>query len=485
MGFAEGFQVGFNAARTARENDLRDKLTEVNKDFTPTQTAVASGVEALTGAQQAKQMALANATDDASRAQIEQEYAPTMQALEADTSRPAGVVHSLGVGNGFQQRDKDFSADEVSGAKAVAKSGVYSDSGQEDNAQRVLTNEQKRREMNDQTELRTVMARPQDARLATVQGGVAEPVNQGLDRQASTAYYERKAPEIIDTYLKQGKLDEAKKYRDFVSSTAGQDYTEKWSKGVRMYAIGDHQGALQEWQNLYNTQLYNDGKTVKLTPSQDGKQVGVEWIGQDGKSLGATTQPIDVFAKQAGMALAPEALVKFRAEQEAKRESEAATLDRQIQLEKLKQEGQDTRDDRRDDRLARRLEGAGGLTLPQQRTNESILAARRQLAGMTQPDVLAKTQPSTATGRANPNYDQQLAQLVRTANTRMYGVDPAHDKFTAGPRQPAQPAGSFDRNEVAQRFRSDKSMNPYVLGNHTPKGVEVKDKTGKLVGYYR
>lgn len=535
MGWSSGFESGSRAARNVIEayykakemqeaEALKGDLSAVNKDYTPTETQVASGEDALAGAQKAKEIALASAADDTQRQQIEQDYADTFKALESDKSRPASVVHSIGIGRQFRQQEQPFSDNEVETTKGIEQARVYSKYGQPENASRVILNAKSIQAMQDDADIRAAMtpqsrqrqqieqgptdmadvtashtpptsAQPVNPRIGQVQGGVTETINADLNHQASTAYYERKAPQIIDTYLAQGKVDEAKKFRDFVSSESGQKYTEQWSRGVRKFAIGDHRGALSDWQTLYNSQLYDDGKTVKLVPSQDGKNVDVQQFGPDGKLLGAKTLPIDTLAKQAGMALAPEALVKFRAEQDAKRESESATLDRQTQLEQMRQEGQDARDDRRDARLVKTLDARqanGGLTLPQQRSNESIVAARRQLSGMKQPDVLAKTQASTTTGRANPNYDPQLAKIVTLANTRMYGDDPAHDAFTAGPRQPAQqpaakqPAGAttFDRADVSKRFRSDKAMINYTIGKETPNGVEVLSK-GKLVGYYR
>jgi hypothetical protein len=340
----------------------------------------------------------------------------------------------------------------------------------------------------------------EDARLAVAREGVDKPVQKGLDRQAADIYHQRKAPQVIDTYLRQGRIEEAKRYRDFIDSEAGRGYTEKWARGVRKLAIGDYQGALGDWERMYNDQLFDDGHTVKLTPLEDGKQVQADFFDKSGKPRHSVTQPISLFASQAGMALAPEKLVEFRAQQQAKREAEAAALDKSLQLEGMRQQGQEAREDRRDERFQMRLDQQSQqferrlqaererrdnpkpLTATQQRTNDAIDAARQQIAGLSQPDILRKTQSSMASGRANPDFDPQLARTVRLANSRKFGDDTEHDKFSAGKAD--ENAAANARAEIASRFRSDKTMANRTLGKETPDGIEVLEK-GRLVGYYR
>ncbi|MFZ2855795.1 MAG: hypothetical protein WAZ34_16980 [Rhodocyclaceae bacterium] len=43
---------------------------------------------------------------------------------------------------------------------------------------------------------------------------------------------------------------------------------------------------------------------------------------------------------------------------------------------------------------------------------------------------------------------------------------------------------SFDRGDVAKRFRSERAMDNYTLGKETPNGVEVLQK-GRVIGHYR
>lgn len=535
-GFAEvmaGYNFGKQAATDWQNARVGDEISAVEKDYAPRQTEAVSGEDALAAGQQALQDRLETTTTAEEAQRTLKEFAPTIAALKAQQATPAGVVHSIGTGTGFRQQADEFAPGEIDAAKSVARAGIYSRAGREADAATALLNQARRRELGDQEEIRTVMRGPRtqapllaaaatdiadvtgdaqptsasgpmpgggqpagvDPRLTVVQGGTAKPVNDQLDRTSADAYLQRKAPEVINTYLKQGNTKAAFEYRNFIDSETGRNYTQTWAQGARKLAIGDHQGALNDWQVLYNEQLYADGNTVKLT-NLDGGQVQVDQFDKGGNKLGSKTMPIDALARQAGMALAPEKLVEFQAQQEAKRASEGATLTRQEQLEQLRQEGRDKSDDRRDERLGKRLDAQGaaldrrlaaqadrGLTTAQAAKNDSIDAARVQLQGMSQEDVARKTQSSLSSGRTNPEYDAGLARAAKLATSRKIGDDPAHDEFSQGKSQ--QNAQATQRAEVATRFRSDKSMQNFTLGNATQNGHEVKDKAGKLVGYFR
>ena len=131
--------------------------------------------------------------------------------------------------------------------------------------------------------------------------------------------------------------------------------------------------------------------------------------------------------------------------------------------------------------FARAKGGPDGLTTPQQRTNAAISAARRQLAGMTETDVLRKTQAYTATGRENPEHDPQLAATVRLARSRMYGDDPAHDAFAARGQAKHQATAT---DSPRTRFEADPQMAGHKLGKPTGQGWEVIGPDGKLAGYW-
>lgn len=318
----------------------------------------------------------------------------------------------------------------------------------------------------------------------------------GLDR-----YLQKVAPQAIQTMLKHGKLEEAQRFQQFTDTEQGRTYAKRWLGGVRMLSIGDNHGAIKAFERMYNDQTYGDNRTVKLVPNEDGSQYAVEQYDQDGNLLGSVTKSTADLAKGAAMALEPSTAVKFMAEQEGKRAAEVAALekqtlteDRKDRRESTKEAARDQRDAEREDRrdarqgrqlasMERRLSG-DRITPAQDANNKEIDAARRRLNGMSAEDVRRKTQPYTATGRENPGYDPQMAVTARLANQRKVGDDQTFDEFSAPKPKPATPQ-TFDRQEVSKRFRYDKSMNAYKLGKDTPNGVEVLDKSGKLLGHYR
>lgn len=518
-GFLQGQRIGQEYERARRERAVNDEIAAVDQNFTPTQTESASGEEALQAAEQAKQNALQGAVSEEDTAKVDSQFKPTLDALEANRATPASIIRSIGIGQDFRQQAEPFSENEVRSAKAGARADVYSRHGREEDAARVMRNEASRRTLADDTELRRVMdpgaptgtpggaaidladvtasdTIPSRTRIIATQG-VDEPIQRQKDGEASKAYLEGKAPQIIDTLLKQGKLDEAKRYRDYITSEQGRAYAEKWSRGVRKFAIGDHQGALNDWEGLYNQNLYDDGHSVKLTPLEDGKQVRADFFDKGGKQIKTFTQPIDALARQAGMALAPEKLVEMRARQEEARTKEEASLDKAVTLETLRQEGRESAEDRRDARLVKTLEArdraaarrpAGGLTQAQIRSNFEIDAAREMVAGLSDEDIRQRTAPTTATGRENPLFDPVLARAAKLAGRRKIGDDEAFDART-GKQPAAQPAvGGKPAGTPIERARAamaaDQNMAGLTLGDQVMgKGFKVY-KDGKHVGYY-
>ena len=491
------------------EADARKQVAAIDTDFTPRQTPVASGEDAYNAGMDAYNQAAAGAATDEQKAEVARNYTPTLQALQDQRTTPARVAYSMGTGAGFRQRSTQFTPDEVQNAKTQERAAVYSRAGLEDDAWRTLRNAATSRDLADHAQVRAAFANrdqvaaqpvgPVDQSETTGGDPGISQVRQGVDapltKPAVDAYRAIKAPQVIDTYLRLGKVEEARRYRDFIDSEEGRGYTYKWSKGVRRLAIGDHNGALAIWQDLYNKQLYPDGNTVQLSPSDDAKQVTATFFDKSGQPIHAATQPMDSFARQAGMALAPEKLVEFQAKEEGARTREGALLDRQVQLEGMRQSGREAQDNRRDERLGMRLDAQSsalerrlqamadrGLTTAQQQKNDSIDAARTQLEGMSQADIQRKTQSSLSSGRSNPEYDGQLARTARLANMRKFGDDEQHDAFSSGKK--AANAAANDRADIADRFRADKTMQSRRLGADTPNGVEVWEK-GKLIGYFR
>lgn len=505
-GYAKGSETGEKLKKLREDAAVRSEISAADADYAPRETSVASGEEALAAAQQARQNALQGITSEEDAAKVNADFQPTLDALEKQRTMPARVVASMGAGAGFRQQDTPFTPGEVSTAKANAKADIYARAGREDDAGRVLLNEARRRTLTDDAELRAAMtqttteetagaaAAPSAVRSAVARQGVDGIVQQGRDRQAADAYYQRKVPQVVDTYLKQGKVAEAKAYRDFVSSESGRSYAEQWSRGARKLAIGDHRGALNDWQNLYNQQLYDDKRTVKLAPSEDGQQVTATFFDHEGKQIHAMTQPIGAFARQAGMALAPEKLVEFQAQQQAKRESETAVAERQVHLEQLRQQGQEVREDRRDERLQTRLNAQtadlekrlsaqgrrGGLTLSQQRQNDEIEAARELVGSMSPGEVQRRSQRADHVGRENRDYDPAIARAANLAGRRKIGGDDYFDERRVSPKPAANGA------DLTKRFAADPRTKGYKLGPVDPKkGLPtVLDAAGKVIGHF-
>ncbi|MCX7161498.1 MAG: hypothetical protein NT083_00360, partial [Rhodocyclales bacterium] len=230
----------------------------------------------------------------------------------------------------------------------------------------------------------------------SVQGDAANPAAPGMQRQGS--YLETVGPRVMDAYLKQGKIAEAKAWRDFTESEGGRAYANDFAQAQRLVTVGDYDTAAPVLERLYN-RGYPDGRQAKLTSVGDGNFKLDVFDQKSGELLGSKTMPAPDMGKMAISALAPTKLVEFMAQQQGKREAEGSTLNRQLEIERLRQEGADVRDDRREERLQtrldaqsanleRRLSATGGLSVPQQRTNDAIDAARKQLEGMSPAEIL-------------------------------------------------------------------------------------------------
>lgn len=506
--------------------EVSGQIAAVDTDFNPRQTPAVSGEDAFSAGQQAYDQAMAGAQTDEQKAEVVRNYTPTLQALSDQRATPASVAYSMGTGPAYQQRSAQFSPQEVEGAKTQTRAGIYQRAGREDDAARVLVNAARSRELADRDELRSALA---DPRRTQAQAQAQAPGSAGMDdlsggAQPTTSatagavrngvpalrdpldhYLQNVAPKAIQTLVQQGHIETAKRYSDFLESRQGQQYAKLYTQGLRQFAVGDHAGAMSKFESLYNSDAFPDGNRVKLT-ALDGDQMRVDQIDQQGKVIGTKTGAISALTEQAALFLNPLQATKFMAEQQGKRKTEGALLDRQLQLEGARQTGREAQDDRRDEgmrirldaqsaqldkrlgaqssQLDRRLQAQAdkGLTTAQQTKNDSIGAAREQLTGMSQADIQRKTQSSLSSGRANPEYDGQLARAARMANTRKFGDDPEHDAFSSGKKN--ENAAANSRAEIASRFRADKSMNSRTLGRETPNGVEVMEK-GKLIGYFR
>lgn len=519
-GLAGGMALGQKWKESSERSALRKDLADVSN---VRETAVASGDEAQKAGMDAYNMALSAAATPEDRARVEQDYAPTLKALEAEMARPASVIQTFGTGRNFQQvADKAGLSD----AQAVARAGIYAAHGREDDATRTLQNQSRRREIADQQELRAAL-NPQSNLLAGTTTDMADVVG-GMQPQSAAGrpdvvaktgiptardpldhYLREVAPKAVQTLVKQGRVAEAKQYADFLESREGLGYARAYTNGLKRFAVGDYEGAMGHFEKLYNDDLYPDGRRVKMTPSgEDGLRI--DQLDAEGNVIASKEGKLADLAEQAALMLNPLQAVKFIADQNAKRQGEAATLDRQIQLETMRQHGRETAEDRRDARLDKQLaatdarlgrqlsamdarlgkqlearERGGGLTLTQQRSNMEIDAAREMIDGLSDDDIRKRTTPTLLSGRENPDYDMALARAAKLASRRKVGEDEWFDERQG--RQPAaaaKPAGTPKERAMAALAANPETAG-FTLGDQTAQGFKVLDKSGKLVGYLK
>ncbi len=331
----------------------------------------------------------------------------------------------------------------------------------------------------------------ENARLGAVRQGIKKPAADGPDFLPQ--YLERIAPRVQAEYIRQGRLTEAKAMQDLLDSQEGKSYTRSWANAVRRIEMGDLDGAVPDLAKLYTS--YPDGRRAQAT-KLDGGKYQIDMIDEaTGKTVNTMTLESGELVRKAAMFLRPEKLAEFLAAQEGKRTAEAASLDKSLEVERLRQEGRDAQDDRREERLGMRLDaqgrqlerrleagsGRGGLTADQLRGNAEIDSAREAVAGLSPQDIARRTAKATNTGRENKDYDPALARQAALAGRRKVGDDSAFDT-----RQGPAPAKSKQTPIQAAReaMAADPNMADMTLGEQTIKGFKVLDANGRHVGYF-
>ena len=516
--FTSGFAAGQKMAQSVV--DMRTKAAAI---------AAANGIginEGVTGNTQAA-LNLPTAPQQASQLDAQDQglglsaVQSTADALNSNQNDPT-QASTAGLSSNYSVGGKSFDTQDSAKAylplaQADARAKAYTDAGDwksgaliNSTAQQMALTGLKLQEaqgkMADDTELRQALTTGQNqpgggagstAAGATATDGTAadgsttSPTTLAKPGQTTSSdldgYLKNVAPKAIATLLQQGKVTDAKNFGDFVNSEHGQAYAAQWMSGVRKHAIGDNAGALKDFQKLYNDQMYNDGHTMTLTPLPDGKTYQADQFDPKGNKIWSSTGTVDDLAAQGALALEPSKAVEFMAKQQATTAQNAALLDRQNQRDDFNSKQEGVRQDRSDARLqttldaqAKRADGKGGLTLAQQRDNSEIDNARQAVSGLSADEIRSRTAKTTDTGRENPSYDPQLSRSMTLANRRKVGADDSFDG-----RQAQQSTQNAARADVAKRFRSDHKMLSYRLGNSTPGGVEVLDKTGKVVGHYQ
>lgn len=309
-------------------------------------------------------------------------------------------------------------------------------------------------------------------------------------------YLDRIAPRAMKTLIGQGKLNEAKALNDMLETQQGQKYTRAWGGAMRKVSVGDYDGAIPDLEKLYGD--VPDGRSVKVESLGEGKYRVNHIDDASGKLIGSRDMASGDLAKMAIMALDPAKIASTFVSQQGERAKETATLDRQIKLEEIRQQGREVAEDRRDERLnlqlgamdtrlGKQLEvqrernaSRGGLTAAQQRSNAEIDAAHRTLAGLTDEEIRDRSTTTMQNGRENKFFDPAIASAAKLSRRRKIGDDPDFDGRTGNQAS----AAASTRAEVAHRFRADRTMNNRTLGKETPNGIEVMEK-GKLIGYFR
>lgn len=283
-------------------------------------------------------------------------------------------------------------------------------------------------------------------------------------QSASEIFNQKYAPKVINKLEAQGRLKEAQAMRGWLRDEKNQRYGEEWTIAYQSFLMGDVNGAIQKIQDLYNLRV-PDGRHVVLAPGKDGSYTGQIRDTESGRVIREFTGSAKDIAVMGLGVLSPEqqvaALVKAQ-EKEGKthvvpphgtvyaggREvyrndmppKGGRTGGGTVKWEKAKDEKGKMRYWRQDPETGEDVWGAevadktttktsrsggkgkgGNLTIPQRRTNESILAARQRVA-----DVMRKGGNVKELARD----DKTLAADLSLARQRMYGDDPEAAKWS-------------------------------------------------------
>lgn len=476
-GFAQGVQLGrslidtYNQAKQQRElSEIADAKPQESQGYTADDGKMLENIASAKNADGSKAYDL-TANEDGS-------YRFTSTA---DPSA-SGLIAARGVTDFMGERTAgSMSPNQVNAARMAATAGVLMKTDPVRGAHLMQVSEQAQREASrfswEQAAQERVASRAAqaDADNVALRGALKPQEGDGND------YLKTVAPRAVQELLSQGRVDDAQHLQTFLTGERGQRYASSWMAGVRRFAVGDSQGAVKAFEKLYNED-FDDGHQVKMTPQPDGKSYKAAIFDADGKVVSERTGSIESLVGQAIVALDPVSAAKFHVQQQGKRDAEESTLNRQLELERLRQEGRQDQEDRRDQRLAQRLahQGGHGLTAAQDRGNQEIDAARQKVAGLSPEEIRRRTAKATNTGRENKDYDPGLARAAALAARRKIGQDDWFDQRQSSPQQ-APDAGQ----DVAARFRADAQMSKYRLGKETPNGREVLDASGKLIGHYR
>lgn len=335
-------------------------------------------------------------------------------------------------------------------------------------------------------------------------------------------FWKKFSGETENRFISLGQLDKAKSWRDYRSTRQADEYGRAYADA----ALNMQNPAIAgpKLEDLYN-QRVPDGKFVKVTPSDGGQFTITTYDEQTGKPVNARTMAGDEMVQMGMHVLSPVKLMEWQLKNETEKTKKAAelaakprfsgsggnifnnttgevvnrspartrTVNGKIFSITADENGEDVATEiasapKQFNSSARSRSSAGGLTVPQQRADSEIDAARQALSGMSRDEVLRKTQAATATGRTNPEYDPQLASRWKLANRKKYGEDPGFDQLAQQQPQPSlvqELQRAKQQGEIGKRFAADPSMKGRRMGKVTPQGQEVLDSNGRLIGHYK
>lgn len=273
--FLVGMIGGYGLGRRMKEDRARDAMEKELAGINDvTQTEVASGEDALAAARRAREIALAGATDDAQRQQIEAGYAPTLTALEAEQSRPASTVQTFGVGQNFNQvADKAA----LPAAQIAAREGVYRRFGKDEEADRLQDRAMNREatQLNIDAAKNAKEARDRLTRVDGATSAYTKSLLQGAD--GSTRQLTPEDIDSIDMFrqgalFQQGAFSEARELGDkmIVRRTAVLKANEAERKSdAAAAALAWSKGDPKPVMTLYNKHALNNEDVIDA--KSDGK----------------------------------------------------------------------------------------------------------------------------------------------------------------------------------------------------------------------
>lgn len=356
-----------------------------------------------------------------------------------------------------------------------------------------------------------------------------ERANSYLDIARQNAEQDRSDRQQISG-LRRIEINRAQQAADDEASV--RKHIEAWRGGRERIMKGDFSDILAGIDEYNQNQGWaNDGYTIRPRTSPDGKASILDFVGPDGNVV-RSTGPLMVAdgLKLYDLGMAEKLKWLSPARYDAATKANAAAREAQMNRDSVERRAQMSADARMygaDTRANSAIETAdiradaqrynadhrpakGALTLPQERTNAEIDAARKAVEDMSDEEIRKRTTPTTATGRENADFDPALARAAKLASRRKVGADDWFDQqsgqgqqqpavagkpladLTAGQlQQLARQAGNESRLKIDAELASRSLAGMPGMEGHTVgkfvdgKGFQVLDSQGRLVSYLR